>query len=389
MLELLFSDRYELEFTCADPIYIISKLSETGIKMLNLYITEPWQVKLSVAGKSVQTAVSVAEGHGCKVRVLGQKGLLTCLSKLKKRAVMLIGIMVVLLLTIYIPSRVLFVEVNGNFSMETSEILEKAEQVGIFFGVSRKSIRSESIKNALLEAIPQLKWAGINTYGCRAVISVVERDRAEIPKSEQEFVQGIYSLKDGVVSSITVTKGTPLCKTGEAIRAGQLLVSGYTDCGLVTRAESAEGEIYAITSHKIRGILPLYKVRSEDEHKKAVLWRVQFGKKQIKLYIGSGNYDTECGKIYESYDLTLPGGFCLPLSFIKETFVRYQPDLSDSKTGSNAICALAEKYIRSTMIAGKILHADSKVEEHDDQWVLSGNYLCEEIVGKILNEERN
>lgn len=35
------------------------------------------------------------------------------------------------------------------------------------------------MKNALLSAIPELQWAGVNTYGCRAVISVRERTLPE------------------------------------------------------------------------------------------------------------------------------------------------------------------------------------------------------------------
>ena len=43
-------------------------------------------------------------------------------------------------------------------------------------------IRSEKVKNSLLQRIPQLQWAGINTDGCVAVISV--REKTAIKNSE-------------------------------------------------------------------------------------------------------------------------------------------------------------------------------------------------------------
>ena len=68
-------------------------------------------------------------------------------------------------------------------------------------------------------------------------------------------VGSIVASRDGVITSITTTKGTPLCKAGQAVKAGQILISGYTDCGISIRADPAEGEVFAET---YREMMTLY-----------------------------------------------------------------------------------------------------------------------------------
>ena len=88
------------------------------------------------------------------------------------RPVLLAGLGILFLLAMYLPSRVLFIRVEGNMQIPDRQILAAAEECGIRFGASRREVRSEKVKNALLSSVPQLQWAGVNTAGCVATISV-------------------------------------------------------------------------------------------------------------------------------------------------------------------------------------------------------------------------
>jgi hypothetical protein len=77
-----------------------------------------------------------------------------------RRPVLWIGILFLLCMSIWIPQRVLFIQVEGNRSVSDLHILQAAEQCGIYFGAKREAVRSEQVKNALLQAIPTcLIWA--------------------------------------------------------------------------------------------------------------------------------------------------------------------------------------------------------------------------------------
>ena len=118
----------------------------------------------------------------------------------------------------------LFIEAEGNELLSGEEILAAAEECGISFGASRKYIRSEKVKNQLLSLLPELQWAGINTVGCRAVISVRERAVAENSHPKQ-YVSNLVAEQDAYILSATVTEGTPMVRPGDSVVAGQTLVS--------------------------------------------------------------------------------------------------------------------------------------------------------------------
>jgi len=79
-------------------------------------------------------------------------------------------------LTVLLPTRVWFIRVEGNGELPARRIMEAAEVCGVYFGASMRELRSEQVKNHLLYAIPELRWAGVNTSGCTVVITVSVRD---------------------------------------------------------------------------------------------------------------------------------------------------------------------------------------------------------------------
>ena len=96
---------------------------------------------------------------------------------------------------------------------------------------------------------------GVNTSGCVATVSVRERTDPEVTEQDSA-VSNIVASRDGFIVSATVTRGNFLCRVGQSVKAGQVLISGYTDCGICIQATRAEGEIYAQTSRDFAAVTP-------------------------------------------------------------------------------------------------------------------------------------
>ena len=386
MLKVLFASMYKLQIICADPERFINKLVQMGITVIDIHQIDPLNIIITVTGKELKAVIDLINRIGFEYKIIGRFGVNRFLGIFRKRIALIVGAVLICMLTLFVPTRVLFISVEGNNHLPADEILERAQQVGLHFFASRSLVRNEKLKNDLLQAIPELKWVGINTYGCTAVISVLERDRLDQVQKPSFPVQGIYASRDGIVRSISVTKGTPLCKTGQAVNEGQLLISGYTDCGLVTRAEQAEGEVRGVTKRQISAVLPDCDIFRGEISNAETGYRISFGKKHINLHIGSGNLADRCGKIYKTWNLTLPGGFQLPVSLTKITAFDYISTDAEN-ADSNTIARLGEAFVLDSMIAGKILSAHAEVEVINNASILSGSYECEELIGKIQNEE--
>lgn len=376
----------QIEITSADNTALLQSLTDHGITMYDVSEIDSLTVCIGIDRTHFTAAQQIIKKQGGKWKVIDTLGLFWRLKALLRRPVLLFGGVLLLLCVLFLPSRIFFINVEGNLNIPEKLILEKAEECGIRFGVSRRTIRSESVKNALLSSITDLQWAGVNTSGCVATIHVREKSVLEEAADTSGTVGSIVASRDGVIVSTTVINGNLLCKTGEAVKAGQTLVSGYTDCGIAIQATCAEGEILAQTNRSLQAITLLMKQSRGTQTASKVRYGLLVGKKLIKFYKDSGISDATCVKMYSKEYLTLPGGFTLPVALVKEELLFYETadDLSENMDWLQDV---SREYLLKQMAAGQILNASTAIKTDGDVCVLSGEYACLEMIGQVKYEE--
>lgn len=376
------------ELISADPASDLRMIQKAGIRLYHIERLDDLSLRFQLRRQDLRILRDKLTTRGVDLKIVRNQGIYWVFKSILKRPVLISGMLLIVLMTLFLPTRIYFFRVNGNVTIPDKLILEQAAQCGLDFGIPRKEIRSEKIKNALLAAIPELQWAGINTSGCVATISVRERQKGE-DTEEKEGVSSIVAIRDGVIQQCTVTKGSGSCKVGQAVKAGQVLISGYTDCGLTLRAERAAGEVYALTQRDLDLIIPLdWSVRGEkkEENRKISL---QIGKNRINFYESSGNLDTECVKMYETKYVVLPGGFQLPIGITIETWISYdhQTNAATGEAFASTLSELAENYLSGQMLAGRILSRQESVSQEAGVLRLTGQYGCHEMIGREQSEE--
>ena len=377
-----------VELTAPDPAAALSCVSNARIHVSDVMPEGDLTVRMSIRRADRAKLMSIARKKGFEVRYIKKEGVFWSAASLLHRPVFAAGVMIAVLAALMLPNRVLFVQVEGNVLVPEKRIIEAAELHGVCFGATRRDVRSERIKNALLEEIPQLQWVGVNTKGCVAVISVRERSIPQYSAASGR-VGSIVAVRDGVVVSCVVEKGNKLCDIGQAVTAGQVLISGYTDNGLSVSATCASGENYANTKRILTVTAPSdLRCRGAmiDSGKRI---SVILGKKRINFYKGSGISTPECVRMYKESYVTLPGGFRLPIRIgVEQWFTFATTDISaPADELEQQLRAYATAYLNSSMIAGKILSSEIAINEADSTLILSGNYDCLEMIGQLRNEE--
>ena len=377
----------QVRLTSADLYRTLQFLQEKGLELEQLEPIDAMQLQFLIPRRQLHQLQWLCKKRGDSVQVLHHSGLYWGLQGLLKRPVLVLGMLGLLFLSLWAPGRIFFVFVEGNGQVPGNLILEKAQLCGIEFGTQRREIRSEHVKNALLEEIPQLQWVGVNTQGCIAVISVRERSQAETAEPKHT-VSSVVAVRDGVIREMTVLSGSPLCTTGQAVHAGQVLISGYTDCGICIRAGNAQGEIFAETVHTLSAIYPAERLQRTQKQEETKKYSLILGKKRINLCNSSGISGGECVRIYSEQYLTLPGGFRLPIAIAVERTVAYETQVQTVETPEEILQPFMTKYIQSQMIGGKIL-----TENHNGTWIegyyrIDGIYGCYEMIGRVRPEER-
>ena len=378
----------EVSIACADPGLMLNRISKANIQIVDCKQEDVLSVRFKTYQTNTQALERIVAKSGGELTVIRRIGAYWSLFAFIKRPVLVATILFFVFLTCFLPTKVLFIEVVGNTSVSKEIIQSAAERNGLCFGADRRSLRSEELKNNILQDIEWLQWVGINTYGCTAVITVKEKEVTE-QEEEPVGVRSIVAAQNGIIRQMTVLKGNPLCRVGEAVEEGQVLVSGYTDCVLYAKAEAADAEIYGDTIRYLKAVSPLNTEVRREIKGKATSFGLLFGKKLINLWKDSRISDPSCVKMYQEYPLTLPGGFQLPVSLVVCTGTIY--DFSEKEKSTEELmdhmALRAATYLEGQMLAGSIQDSKTQIRYQDGLLYFSGEYACMEIIGKIRYEE--
>lgn len=379
---------YHIEITCASPMDMLTLLNRLSVKVWDVQLQGELVLRFFVLRNDYERLSAAVKHDGGNLKVLDRKGIYWRVRSMSSRPVLVVGLAILIALAMYLPTKVLFVRVEGNENIPSNLIMDSAQKCGVHFWSSRRLVRSEKVKNALLGAVPGLQWVGVNTYGCVAVIAVKERQSAsKMPAACS--VSKIVASRDGVVREMTVLGGNPQCKVGQAVKKGQTLVSGYTDCGIVIKAEPSEADIVAQTMRSLRTITPAESIVRSDHRRSDKRYYLRVGKNIIKFGKDSGISDTRCVKMYREIRLTLPGGFTLPVSLIVTRYSYYDCETS-AATESEMFSWLndrTQRYLCDQMISGQIVNKKENITLADGVCILDGQYACLEMIGRVENEE--
>ena len=369
----------------ADIERVLTVLTGNGIELTNIARIDYLTVEVTIFKHDFGGTKVILDKLSSSFAVIQQKGLLFSIRRAIKRPVLVLGFILFILLTQCLSGRIFFIQIQGNDHVSTAEILNHAEQYVVKFGTKAADIRSEELKNVLMQRIPNLQWVGITTSGTVATIHVKERsvDAQKDTVTLQSY--GICAARDGMITEMVIKRGTPLVSVGEQVREGDILVSGYTDCGIKIRFEIPDAEIFAYTTRENSFVtLPETNIRTKiiDEHR---CFSIRIGKKVINFCNHSGIHDTTCVKMYEENYWTLPGGFQLPISVKQVTCRSYETRKSEVMDISQWLPQFAARYLHRQMIAGVILQEELFWRNPCE---LTGTYVCHEMIGQVKSEEK-
>ena len=377
----------QVELTSGNVAHFLDQAASKGLHLRDVSWINDLTIRFFVSQNTYKKLLLLAKRQGSDMRILSREGLYWQALYLLRRPVFLAGMILMLLMGIFLPGKICFIQVQGNCLVESARILESASDCGIRFGASRRQVRSEQVKNQLIESIPELQWVGVHTKGCVAVISV--REKALQESVVEPTPCDIVAVRDGIILSCSATQGSLLCSVGQAVSQGDVLISGSSSLLNIDTVTGASGEIFAATQRQIRVLTPDFTDTRGELHQRTVHFSLQIGKKLINFFKGSGISGGSCVKMYSKYVLTLPGGFSLPVALIKWTVDSC--DVASEKLPLEEARALlssfASSYLREQMIAGQIVQRGEFLAHQEGIYQLTGAYACTEMIGRARKEQ--
>lgn len=371
------------ELVTAEPGQALTYYTGQGLRFLEQTLTAPLTLRLVMRPGQWRRLEQLAEARGDRCHRLERRGLGETLSHGRRRLPFWLALTAMAAFTMYAPKRVWFVEVEGNVQVPDREILAAAEECGVAFWAKTGEIRSEQVKNRLLNLVPELQWAGVNFSGSVAVISVRERLEAE-PVRQRDTLTDVVASRDGIVVSMSVLGGQAVCKVGQAVCAGEVLVSGCVEHEYRPQYTHADAEIYALTQRRIQAVLPSQwceKVYTGGAYRR---YSLVLGRKRINLSGNSGIPVGSCDKMTQRETLPLPGGYSLPAWLEVEVYLPYeiQEKTADEIWGNQVLQDCAQRLARQEMLAGEILGGEPVFTQADGCLCLDMTFACREMIAR-------
>ena len=183
----------------------------------------------------------------CRFQILRRQGRPFLLALWRRRPALTAAAALSIAGLLWLSSLILSLEVVSPYPLETAQsqkILQLAAEAGVKPYVSRYFVDLEQAEAYLLSQDENLLFAEIEEHGSHLRINVVYR--VNVAEDEQTLPPGdIVASADGVIRQILVQKGTAVVSAGQAVRQGQVLISGQVGNSQVSAAGMIVAEIWS------------------------------------------------------------------------------------------------------------------------------------------------
>lgn len=321
---------------------------------------------------------------GTRVHILRKRGLFMVIRPFRKRWGLVVGLAFFLSLIYFCSGFIWQIEVSGCEDTSYTQILADLEGLGLKVGC-RNTVDVGAIENRYLKGNEKLSWMSINIRGTTAYVEVKEEGIR--PKViDLTTPTNIFAARDGVILSIRDYGGQRQVQPGQAVAAGDLLVSGdSTDSYGVRRLTRSIATIFAKTTRETQITVPLRETVRQKTGNMAKKYAISLGKWKIPLYftkrIGYNEYDT-----MEKVCPLRIGSFAFPIRWhisIAEEVESIPLERSMEQAQKEAQTQLA--FYESDHLAHTVIRS-REIEEVPvkDRLIYRVTFHCEEEIGVEL-----
>ncbi len=338
-------------------------LIQEGLRPYDLTRMADGSMVLTLPMRQFRRIRRARRATGVRVCILSKNGLPRLLWRYRKRWGILVGAVLCALVIFLMSGFVWSIRFEGEVKDEAA-LLAALKQAGLHEGSWRSGVDSEAVELQMLDSDLGLSFVSVVFKGSVAQVQIVYA--APKPEIQSTAPCNLVAAKDGVITYMMVEEGVPMVQKGDAVRAGELLVSGIFDSETVgIRKVHAAGRIYARTTQTLRVEMPYETTVTQrtGQHRKNFTLRIfNFS---INLYFGAGIPYAIYDKIDTTADAHI-GAFILPVSLTTHTYYEKE-QLTIAVTSEQAQTA-----------------AEQMLELQEQQEFFGSEYVC---TGKTVTHE--
>jgi len=340
----------------------INSVVDEGIPVWDVIPTGAQSAEFKLLLKDFKGLRPFLKRTGCRTRIKERSGYPFKLRRLWKRKAFVLGMVLFFAILTALSSMVWSIEVEGNETIATEDILDVAKQEGVYpYQWIFKLQSMDKLSGSLASRLDGVSWVGVERNGTRIRIQVVE---ASVPKKPPlQSPRHLISTQDAVITYIYAEKGLPKVQINSRVKKGDVLISGILGDEENSEMIVAKGEVKGLVWHEYDIEVPLVKTRKvyTGEGKKRSY--LVLGDRAVQLW-GYGDVPYSKHEMLTYYDPLTWRSRALPIGWMTEkimevTEVQHTITEEDAKKEGieGARRDILAKYgTDSRFVSQKILH---------------------------------
>jgi len=329
-----------------------------------------------VAAAAYPRLRGLAKKTGVRLRLVGKYGAPFKKKKLMRRRGILAGIAVCILFIAVMSQFIWSIEVNGNEKVSEEDIITAIESIGIKPGIWRPGIKVREMEGRALLLMPEISWIAFNIEGSAIHVEVYETLPVP-PVIDPHKPCNVVAGFSGQILEMRVYSGQPVKQKGDAVLAGEVIVSGITqDRRGQNLFRHARAGVIAEVEHEIVVRAPLTRTVYTETGKTARRDYLRIFGLDVPLFLPlriKRPYRVE--RSQEPWRLF---GTKLPVTHRVERFtLMKETEYTCSETEAREIAAKELLALQNAQLeGGEILRRTLTGKVENGEFVLAAHYIC-------------
>jgi similar to stage IV sporulation protein len=230
-------------------------LSEAGISLRHVRREPDGAVLAEIPVKRFSELHRLRKGRRVRIRIVRRTGFPFLLRRILKRPALLWGGLAALLALIFLSGHIWLIRIEGAKRVDPEEIRTLLAEHDLTVGSRPTGPVLITAANDLSARIRDAAWIGLDREGITLKVTVKEARPASAKRTDG-VPYDIRAEKDAVVTRVSVMRGQATIKTGDHVKAGDVLISGtvrYKDASYET---SADGTVFGAVRYEAHCAVP-------------------------------------------------------------------------------------------------------------------------------------
>ncbi len=254
----------------------INLCAHNGIPLWKAHRTGGVYTAVTLAGK-YKAMRPLAKTAGVKLRLAGKYGLPFIRIRYRRRWGLLVGLVAIVVMLLFMSAFIWSIRIEPTQTVEEYVLRENLAQLGVRVGALRRDLDARDIERQMLLRVPELSWIALNITGSGVTVELTERT-APPDAVDVTIPHNVIATASGQIKAMEVYEGQALVKVGDAVAAGDILVSGLVEStgalgGPVTtvRMAHARARVVAEIAETVEIVVPLQTTELQPAPNAAVI----------------------------------------------------------------------------------------------------------------------